>query len=141
MDEWSKPYTREHLKHISNRKNLWYASMGHLYLYHFLQDESAVPVSVAARLGSQPTDIHLSQNYPNPFNPTTQIEYQLSKAGHVRLSIYDALGHLVENLIDQKQSAGHYSLEWNASGKPSGIYFYRIQVDGAIMSRPMLFLK
>ncbi len=141
MEEWAKPYTRQHLKHISNRKNLWYVSMGHLYLYHFLQDESAAPTSVAAIFGPLPSDIHLSQNYPNPFNPTTRIEYQLPQAGQVRLSIYDALGQLVESLIDQKQPPGHYSLEWNAAGKPSGAYFYRMQVDGAVLSRRMLFLK
>ncbi len=139
--QWSKPYTREHLKHISNRKNLWYVSMGHLYLYHFLQDKSAFPVSVAATLGPLPLDFRLSQNYPNPFNPTTRIDYQLPQAGHVRLSIYDALGQLVKNLIDQKQPVGTYSLEWKAVGKPSGAYFYRMQVNGAAMSRRMLLIK
>jgi hypothetical protein len=139
--EWSKPYTREHLKHISNKTNLWYASMGQLYLYHFLQDESAQPVSVAATLDASPSEFHLGQNYPNPFNPTTTLSYQLPQAAHVRLRIYNALGQLVESLVDAKQQPGNYLLTWQASGHPSGTYFYQIEVEGMLTQRKMLLLR
>jgi hypothetical protein len=141
MGEWSKNYTRSHLAHISNRKNIWYTGMGHLYLYHFMQDETATPVSITATLGLQPSEFHLSQNYPNPFNPATRIDYNLSKPGHVRLRVYNMLGQVVETFVDEKQRAGAYKIQWNASGQPAGVYFYQLQVDEAVMNRRMLLLR
>lgn len=141
MDEWSKNYTRKHLEHISNRKNIWYTGMGHLYLYHFMQDETATPVSVIGTLCPLPDGIHLSPNYPNPFNPTTRIDYKLSEAGHVRLNVFNALGQVVETLVDAKQNAGNHFVEWNGSTHPSGAYFYQLQVDGMMMNRRMILLR
>jgi photosystem II stability/assembly factor-like uncharacterized protein len=71
----------------------------------------------------------LSQNYPNPFNPTTNIKFDLSKNSFVKLKIFDILGKEVETLVDKKLDAGSYSVDWNASQYPSGIYFYRLQTD------------
>ena len=139
--EWAKPYTRAHLNYISQRKNLWYVSMGHLYLYHFLQDEAAFPVSVAATSRPQPSDFHLSQNYPNPFNPATTIDYQLAQTGRVQLGVYNALGQLMETLVEEKQRPGSYSVRWHADGHPAGTYFYRIQVGEVVRQRKMLLLK
>jgi len=69
----------------------------------------------------------LSQNYPNPFNPVTTIKYQLTKNGEVQLMIYNINGQLVEKLISEYQEAGYYTVQWDASGFSSGVYFYRIQ--------------
>jgi len=74
-----------------------------------------------------PVKYSLSQNYPNPFNPETRIEYQLPKDGRVHLAIYNINGQLVKTLINENQVAGYYSVQWDASGFSSGIYFYRIQ--------------
>lgn len=140
--EWSKPYTREHLKHISGRKNIWYASMGQLYLYHFLQDENALPAGVAAAASPLPAGFHLNQNHPNPFNPRTTLSYRLDEAAHVRLRIYNALGQLVETLIDAPQPPGSYSLAWHAAGLPSGSYVCDIEVGGMPAARrKMMLLK
>lgn len=139
--QWSRPYTREHVKYISNRKNLWYVGMGHLYLYHFLQDDTAFPVSVTTTLAALPSDIHLSQNYPNPFNPTTTITYQLSQAGHVQLNIYNTHGQLVETLVEARQQPGSYAVPWHASGQSSGTYFYQLQVEGVVQHGKMILLK
>lgn len=70
-----------------------------------------------------PLHIQLYQNYPNPFNNKTMINYQLSKAGHVNLSIYNLLGQKVATLVNKKQQAGSYHVEWDATGFSSGIYF------------------
>ena len=74
-----------------------------------------------------PTEYSLSQNYPNPFNPSTEITFAIPKASHVTLAIVDALGRVQALLVDGEKSAGRYSVSWNASNFPSGIYFYRLQ--------------
>ncbi len=82
------------------------------------------------------------QNYPNPFNSTTIIEYQLSKPSYVELSIYNVLGQKLKILVSQKQSEGHYSVAWNASEFPSGVYYYRLNTDrGFAQTKKMIVLK
>ena len=139
--EWDKPYTREHLKHISKRKNIWYASMGQLYLYHFLQDETALPVSVADMTNPLPASFVLRQNFPNPFNPATTVSYHLPQAAHVRLSIHNVLGQLVETLVDAKQEPGDHAVQWQAYGQPSGAYFYQLHVDEVVRQGKMLLVR
>lgn len=91
---------------------------------------------------STPTTFELQQNYPNPFNPSTQIKYGLPKAGHVRLEVYDVLGQRVAVLIDGEKAAGYYDVTFFAPGMPSGLYFYRLSVDGKLLlSRKMLLLR
>ena len=69
----------------------------------------------------------LQQNYPNPFNPTTTINYSLAKEGHVKITIYNILGSKAAVLVNENKSAGNYSVQFNASRLPSGIYFYRLE--------------
>lgn len=140
--EWSKPYTREHLKYISNRKNLWYVSMGHLYLYHFLQDEAANPVSVTATLGPPPKGFQLSQNYPNPFNPATRIDFVLEQAGETSLKIYNLAGQLVQTVFENaKRIPGTYSFEIDMSSFTSGVYVYILEQEGQRLSAKMMLVR
>jgi photosystem II stability/assembly factor-like uncharacterized protein len=69
----------------------------------------------------------LDQNHPNPFNPVTVINYQLPEASKVELSIYNLLGQKVATLVSEKQQAGQYQVQWDASGFASGMYLYRLQ--------------
>jgi len=94
----------------------------------------------------RPSEFELSQNYPNPFNPETKIEYALKKTGHVTLYIYNVLGEKVKTLLDQDQPAGFYQINWdgkNDNGKPisSGIYLYKLEVNGFSEAKRMLLLK
>src|SRR5260221_4392531 len=73
-----------------------------------------------------PASFTLSQNYPNPFNPTTVIEYSLPEAARVTLKIFNVLGQEVKTLVDELDDAGDNSVEWQAGGVASGIYFYRL---------------
>ncbi len=80
------------------------------------------------------TDIKLDQNYPNPFNPTTTIGYSLKKRSNVVLRIQDLLGRIVSTVVSESQSAGEYSIQWDAAMQRSGLYIYRIDarpVDGS----------
>ena len=84
----------------------------------------------------------LKQNYPNPFNPATTIEYQIDKTSHADLSIYNIIGQKVATLVSEKQPTGSYKTEWNATGFPGGIYFYRLETDkGNIQTRKLILLK
>ena len=83
----------------------------------------------------------LEQNYPNPFNPSTVIRYELAAAGHVRLTVYDALGRSVRTLTDGFQPAGRYAVSFDAGGLSSGVYFYRIQAGEFTQSRRMLLIR
>jgi len=73
-----------------------------------------------------PDKFVLEQNYPNPFNPKTTILYQLPLEADVILSIYNILGQKVDILVNEKQGAGSYNVEWDAGNVASGMYFYRI---------------
>jgi len=79
-----------------------------------------------------PESIHLYPNFPNPFNGMTEISYQLSAAGKVKLSVMNHVGQKVRTLVDGEKSAGRYSVVWdgrNDAGQDvaTGLYLYRLQ--------------
>ncbi|MEP7147081.1 MAG: YCF48-related protein [bacterium] len=85
---------------------------------------------------------YLHQNFPNPFNPETEINYEISRPGNVRIKIYDVLGKETLTLINIKQAAGSYRLKFNAGNLAAGIYFYSLVIDNKISgTRKMLVLK
>jgi len=88
-----------------------------------------------------PNKYALSQNYPNPFNPTTNIRYDLPKNTFVKLIVFDMLGREVETLVYEKLNAGTYSVDWNASQYPSGVYFYYLQADSYTEVNKMILTK
>lgn len=83
----------------------------------------------------------LNDNYPNPFNPSTTISYELAAAGFTTLKIYDILGKEIATLVNEKQNAGTYMVQWNASSFSSGVYFYKLQTDGFIQTKRMILTK
>ncbi len=88
----------------------------------------------------------IEQNFPNPFNPVTRIRYNLRKPGNVRVTIYNSLGRVVRELVNEFKSAGFFEVKWdgrNHSGinVSSGIYIYRIESGPFSGSKKMLLLK
>lgn len=73
-----------------------------------------------------PREFSLDQNYPNPFNPSTTITYSLPATQHVRIVVFDILGREITTLVDNIESPGTRTVEFNATSLPSGLYFYRI---------------
>jgi hypothetical protein len=97
-------------------------------------DDLAVGTQVLEAPGTDPLVPHTTRllpNYPNPFNPATTISFQLSASAHVSLRIFDAIGREIETLADDTRRPGDYRLVWDASSRPSGVYFCRFAADPA----------
>lgn len=86
-------------------------------------------------------EFRLLQNYPNPFNPATRITFTIHRMGSVRLSVYDVLGREVATLVNEVKSPGTYDVQWDASGQPSGIYFYKMEAGNLSAVRKMAFIR
>jgi hypothetical protein len=92
------------------------------------------------------TSYQLEQNYPNPFNPSTKIQFSVLEAGVVQLSIYNLQGQEVRRLVSGQMNAGRHAITWNGrdnAGKvvPSGVYLYKLRVNGFEETRKMTFMK
>ena len=83
----------------------------------------------------------LYANYPNPFNPSTQISYQIPKDGFVNIVVYNSLGQIVVKLVNEYQTSGKYSVKFDASNLPSGLYIYRLQSGKFNSVRKMVLTK
>lgn len=88
-----------------------------------------------------PSEFRLGQNYPNPFNPVTCIRYEVPEAGFVSLNVYNVLGQLVADLVNQVQSAGSHTVMFDASEIPSGVYVYRLSFGMRQETRRMMIVR
>jgi len=101
---------------------------------------NAQEVAIVAA-GTVPTEFALFQNYPNPFNAQTKFQYALRKDCQVRLDVYNVLGQRVTTLVDEFQSAGHKTVDYNARDLASGMYLYRLQAGDFVQTRKMVLMK
>jgi predicted CXXCH cytochrome family protein len=112
----------------------------------FSPELMALVTRVEERGSGIPTVYALEQNYPNPFNPETTIKYQLPTTGRVRITIYNALGHEVRQLIDRVQPAAYHVVVWDGRDNagnpmPSGVYFYRLESGKFTAMKKMVMMK
>ena len=92
-------------------------------------------------LGDLPIHFELQQNYPNPFNPTTVISYQLPVSRRVTLKVFNILGEKVATLLSEEKQPGSYTVQWDATGMPSGVYFYRLTANEFVETKKLVLLK
>jgi hypothetical protein len=99
-------------------------------------------------VASLPTEFALHPPYPNPFNPSTTIGFDLPQAEDVRVTIYDALGRLVESLVPDgvgagsgQLAAGRHRVTWDAEDVPSGVYFVRMEAGAYSSTQRVLLLR
>jgi hypothetical protein len=89
-----------------------------------------------------PSLYSLEQNYPNPFNSTTVIEFSLPEnVSNLKLSIYNALGEKVAELVNKALTAGKYQYQWNAQNVATGIYIYELRTNNFVSVKKMLLMK
>ncbi|MCH8567668.1 MAG: DUF1939 domain-containing protein [Balneolales bacterium] len=99
------------------------------------------PVSLNDPISETPNRASLDQNYPNPFNPSTTIRYAVANQGQVSLEVYNLLGQRVAVLVNEVMQPGTYNLSFDASRLASGIYVYRLQTAGEVITRKMTLIK
>lgn len=110
---------------------------------YFLVDDVSfnAPTTVEERGEDIPEHFSLEQNYPNPFNPSTKIDFSVPKQSFVRLSVYNLLGEEVATLVNETMDPGSYVANWNAVGKPSGMYLYSLNTGRSVLTKRMMLVK
>ena len=114
---------------------------------HFMISGCDVPVEIEAAVltdASQPSAPHgyeLRQNTPNPFSSATTIQFEVPTALHVRVSIHDALGRQVAELVNDTRAAGRHTVHFDAGALPSGTYLCRVEACGVMMQRVMVLAR
>jgi hypothetical protein len=87
------------------------------------------------------SEFTLEQNYPNPFNPSTKIRFGIPQSSYVRIAVYNLVGEEVAVLLNGNIESGTHEINFNASGLSSGVYFCRIQFEGASRMIKMMLLE
>jgi len=93
-----------------------------------------------------PQEFTVFANYPNPFNPITHIRYYLPTRNNITITVFDIAGGTIKTLLNGAQPAGNHEISWNArdqNGNPvsSGVYLYRVEANGRIETRKMIYIK
>jgi hypothetical protein len=100
-----------------------------------------VTTSVPGTSATSPGSIQLHQNYPNPFNAISNFGFRISEFSQVSLRIHDLLGREVAVLVNEKLAPGTYTRRWDASGLPSGIYFYKLRAGRFVQTKKMMLVR
>ncbi|MHB1686470.1 MAG: T9SS type A sorting domain-containing protein [Ignavibacteriaceae bacterium] len=109
---------------------------------HIIMSKVSANVSANYELEKETVNVFaLMQNYPNPFNPSTIIRYSIKEPSVVYLRIYDALGKEIRELVRERKEPGIYTVEFNASKLPSGIYFYTLTTNNFSDTKKMFLIK
>ena len=106
----------------------------------FADDE----VAVASESDAAPAAVksfELGQNYPNPFNPATMIRYALPSSARANLTVFNSLGQVVKELVNENEEAGYHEVRFDGTGLASGVYFYRLQAGNFVETKKLTLLK
>jgi len=122
---------------ISNNQNDW-ATVWEAQVWGYtgttdIEDEDNI---------EKPQNFELSQNYPNPFNPGTNIRFSLPENGKVKLTVFNILGEVVSELINQELNMGTHEITFDGGNLASGIYVYRLDVENQFLDiKKMILVK
>ncbi|MBI5020342.1 MAG: T9SS type A sorting domain-containing protein [Ignavibacteriales bacterium] len=97
--------------------------------------------SVDDNIPDKPVDFILNQNYPNPFNPITNFQFTIDNYQLTILKVFDLFGREVTSLVNEVKYPGKYTVSWDASNFPSGVYYYRLQTGKQVESKKLMLLK
>jgi hypothetical protein len=98
-------------------------------------------VSVNQLSSIVPAKFNLYQNYPNPFNPFTKIKFDIQKSGNAKISIYNMQGKLVKEIVNQFVPEGSFEAAFDGKDLSSGIYYYRLEINGFFDTKKMMLVK
>ena len=100
-------------------------------------------VTGITNINSQAEEYDLQQNYPNPFNPETKIKFSIPSGvkSNVKLTVFDAAGRQVEQLVNEQLNTGTYEYSFNGAGLSSGVYFYKLETSGFVETKKMMLVK
>jgi len=102
-------------------------------------------VTLHAQQG-KPLEYALHENYPNPFNPTTTIQYVLKESQLTKLVIYNSLGQAIRTLVNEQQTAGVHTVQWNGCNDhgqkvSSGVYLYQLKAGSFVKTKRMMLIE
>ena len=113
-------------------ENMYYLKIGKI---------NDIVSSITPNPQSSSSNVNLYQNYPNPFFIVTKIPYSISSKSIVKIEVFNLLGEAVQTLVNEDKNPGSYSVDFNASDLPEGIYYYKINSDGYSKTKRMILLK
>ncbi|HTO93693.1 MAG TPA: T9SS type A sorting domain-containing protein, partial [Bacteroidota bacterium] len=141
ITDTARPYFVNHLGYVSNRPDIWYVNLGHLYLYHMIQEMNSAGVSAVQVAARQPVSCWLGQNFPNPFNPSTTIPFSVPQGSRVTISVYNALGQRVSTVLDGDVNAGYHEVRFDGGMLASGVYFCRMMGGSFVATTKLTILR
>jgi hypothetical protein len=98
----------------------------------------SIPVGIKVPVQNSKFIVHC---YPNPLSSFAMIEYELNVPEDVAIIIFNNLGQLVDMLVNAKQLQGKHQVIWNATGRPPGIYFYRLTANDQISTGKLILIR
>jgi len=113
-----------------------YASGNNKHFFNPINGDGGSDITIGTA-----NDYKLYQNYPNPFNPTTKISYKITVEGLVVLQVYNLVGQVIKVLVSEVQAPGRYEVEFDGSEMTSGVYLYKLQINGYTSVKRMTLLK
>jgi hypothetical protein len=119
----------------------WWSNDNNEWIHANLFGTAMLVSTAVGDAPAQVEDFSLAQNYPNPFNPATNIKYSVQSRSHVKLAVYDMLGHEVAVLVNEVQNAGSQLVSFDAGNLPSGMYFYKLEAGDQVFTKKMTLLK
>jgi hypothetical protein len=108
---------------------------------YYKRNPTGNPIGIKNISSEIPSSYSLEQNYPNPFNPITNVKFQISNSGSVKIIVFDLLGKEVATLVNEQLAPGTYSVDFNATNFPSGVYFYRLTTNDFTATKKLILLK
>ncbi len=125
------------------RENFPWPMWGHdryrTFQYGFIPPDEVIGIQPISN--TVPEKFELYQNYPNPFNPSTTIAFDIVRSGKIKLTIYDVMGKVVTELVNENVIAGKYKLSWDGGQYSSGVYYYALETDAYRNAKKMVLIK
>jgi hypothetical protein len=128
------------LKGIEGEVGYAYFTLKACRINGIIYGDTSMTVGVKNEINSSYNFI-LYQNYPNPFNPSTNIDFEIKEYSLVTLKVYNILGNVVADLINEEKIPGRYSTRFNGNKLSSGVYFYKLTTGGQTQVKKMILMK